>query len=241
MNSKLFLSSATIFIPAYNEEGNIKDVVLEAKDVLDKITNKGEIIVINDGSTDKTGEILEQLKENSPALKVIHYSKNRGIPFALINGYCQASGDIIFFNSADKQVPMSHMLKMLPKLKDFDLVIGAFPRRNNHPIRILFSRAYHFLIKIFFGLNFRNINAVKLFKKKVFDKNHLWSESLCIDLEIVLRAHLNGFKITELELEHFKRDSGKSYVFSFSNTLSTFYNLLSLWIRYLPKLTRSSF
>ena len=181
---------------------------------------------------------LERLEKNISALTVIHHHPNKGINFALVSGFTKASGDWIFFNSADKQTPMSHMLKMLPLTYEYDLIIGAHVRRNDPTIRIVFSRIYHRLIRLLFGLNYHNINAIKLFKRNVFDQNYPWSRNLCFDLELVLQATLNNFRVCEIELEHFHRAEGKSTVLTVKNIVVTSLNLIVLWIKNIPNLAR---
>jgi dolichol-phosphate mannosyltransferase len=232
------LPSATIVIPVFNEELNIEDVVIEADIVLSQITKRKEIIVINDGSSDKTGDILNRMTKNIPSLRVLHHPTNQGINFALVDGYTSASGDWIFFNSGDKQTPMSHMLKMWPFIDQYDLILGAFTKRNDPKIRIIFSKVYHRLVRFLFRLNYRNLNTIKLFRREVFDPTYPWSKNLCFDLELVLRATLNNFRVIEIEVEHFRRMEGKSTVLSVKNIVATPINLIVLWIKNVPEIVK---
>lgn len=221
----------SIFIPAYNEEENIADVVQEAGEVLSSVCKNGEIIVVNDGSRDKTGKILSDLGNKVEGLKVIHHITNEGVGASMVDGFRAATGDVLFFNSADRQAPMNYLCRMLPLLDTYDLIVAGYYQRNDSALRLFLSRGYHFLIKVLFGIKVHNVNAMKLLKKEVFDKNYPWERNLCIDTEITARAIQRGYRVGEIPLEHFPRKAGKTKVVSMNNTIKTFLSLLGLFFK----------
>jgi glycosyltransferase involved in cell wall biosynthesis len=221
----------SILIPAYNEEANIEDVVKEAYAALNGTIGKHEILVLNDGSTDETGSILNRMLNEIPVLRVIEHKNNEGIGASLVDGFSSCKGDLIFFNSADKQAPMGYISKMLPYIGSYDLVVGCFIERKDSLWRIFLSRGYHFLTKVLFGVNLHNINALKLFRREIFDPGYSWGKNLCIDTELAVLAKRRGFKVCEIPLQHFPRMKGRSSVVSLKNTCSTFYNLFRLFIK----------
>ncbi len=225
------IGNISVFIPAYNEEANIEDVVKEANYVLKRIKGKHEIVVLNDGSTDDSALILAKLKKEIPILRVIEHKKNEGIGSSLVDGFSHCTGDFIFFNSADKQAPMEYLFKMLPFLEEYGFIVGYFKNRKDSFRRILLSRCYHLFAKALFGINLHNINALKLFKREIFDSHYPWGRNLCIDTELAVVAQRRGYRIYEVPLEHFPRRKGKSSVVSFNNTCATFYNILKLYIK----------
>jgi len=224
-------SHIAICIPAFNEENTIAEAVNDAESALKQITDKYQIIVINDGSIDSTSIILQELSRNNSKLLVINHEKNLGIAASLLDGYSAAESDYIFFNSADKQAPMSYILQMYPLMDRYDMVVGCFTNRSDHWLRLFYSRLYHSLIRILFGVKFHNVNALKLFKKQVYDsyENKLRS-NLCIDVEMIIRAQINGYKVLEIPFEHYSRKAGKTKVVSIANTINTFCNLFILFI-----------
>lgn len=230
-NNFMIRPAISIFIPAYNEEENIEGVVLEAERVLRQVSDRPEIIVVDDGSTDKTRIILDRLSTKVLSLKVIRHEQNRGIAAAMKSGIGAAKGDLIFFNSADKQAPMSVLFKMLARMDEYDLLVGCFCDRKDSRLRIILSKCYHLLIRTLFGIKLRNINALKLFRREIFDKDYDWGDNLCIDTEIVLRARAAGFRIGEVPLEHFPRLKGTSRVANIKNAASTFVNLFKLYFK----------
>jgi|SRR3989339_896664 len=225
------MNKISIVIPAYNEEENIEYVVNEAVEVLKNATDYPEIIIVDDGSNDSTIKILNELQQKISYLKIIKHEYNKGVGESIVNGFMAASGDLIFFNSADRQAPMSYLIRMLPEIDKYDLVVAGYYTRKDSFVRILFSRCYHFLIRILFNIKLHNVNAMKLLKKEVFDKNINWGKNLCIDAEIIARAIKNGYKISEISLEHFPRNIGKTKVVNMKNTLSAFINLFVLYFK----------
>ncbi|HAM37857.1 MAG TPA: hypothetical protein DCP53_00430 [Elusimicrobia bacterium] len=225
------MNKISIVIPAYNEEYNIEYVVNEAIEVLKNATDCPEIIIVDDGSNDSTGKKLNKLKEKFNYLKIIQHSYNKGVGESIVDGFMAASGDLIFFNSADRQAPMSYLLEMLPMINNYDLVVAGYYNRKDSFIRILFSRCYHFLIRILFNIKLHNVNAMKLLKKEVFNKNIKWGKNLCIDTEIVVRAKKKNYKIGEVTLEHYPRVKGETKVVNVKNALVTFINLFILYFK----------
>ena len=225
------MNKISIVIPAYNEEDNIEFVVKEAVEVLKNVTDYPEVIIIDDGSNDSTIKILNELQRNISCLKIIQHEYNKGIGESIVDGFMAASGDLIFFNSADRQAPMSYLLEMLPMINNYDLVVAGYYNRKDSFIRILFSRCYHFLIRILFNIKLHNVNAMKLLKKEVFNKNIKWGKNLCIDTEIVVRAKKKNYKIGEVTLEHYPRVKGETKVVNVKNALVTFINLFILYFK----------
>lgn len=223
--------SVTVFMPAYNEQDNIEGAVREAAMVLTEATDDPEIVVVNDGSTDKTGELLVGLKNEIPFIRVIEHKENLGIARSIIDGINYANKEFIFFNSADRQAPMEYLLRMLPEMKNFDLLVGFFYKRKDSFLRLVFSKVYHLIIRILFGIKLHNVNALKLFKKGIFRNTDELGDNLCIDTEIILLAMQGGYRVGEIKLEHFPRSGGRSTVVSLRNIMRTFCSIFDLYIR----------
>jgi glycosyltransferase involved in cell wall biosynthesis len=221
--------SISVFMPAYNEEDNIQSAVLEAEEMLKNTTNDYEIIVVNDGSTDSTKLILNNLLLKLPCLRVIEHFVNKGIAEAIKSGLFSAKKDLIFYNSADRQARMEAIKYFIPLMKDYDIVVGALRKRRDNLIRRISSTIYHKLISVLFGINLRNINALKLIKASAIEDILIESKSAFVDAEILIKANKAGYRITEVEIEHLPRLKGKQKGARLSTVLGTIRDLLSLY------------
>lgn len=221
--------SISIFLPAYNEEENIKEAVLEAEKILKSITDDYEIIVVNDGSTDNTKSILDELIVRVPYLKVIEHVSNKGIAEALKSGLYSTEKEFIFYNSADRQAKMEVIKNFLPLMDDFDIVVGALKRRKDSLLRRICSSVYRQLIFLLFGLKLRNINALKLIRKNILKDIQIESSSAFVDAEILIKARGAGYRISEIEIDHFPRIKGKQKGARFSAIIGTIRDLFRLY------------
>lgn len=152
MNEKI--SELSVFFPFWNEEKNIEKVVINAIPVVEKIAKNWEIIIIDDGSSDKTPEIAKKLAENNPHLKVITHKKNRGYGASLKSGFEAARYGLVIFTDGDGQFDFSQISKFLPKIKTSDIVIGYRQKRHDNPIRHVLMNLLKIWDFIFFGICF---------------------------------------------------------------------------------------
>jgi glycosyltransferase involved in cell wall biosynthesis len=109
--------SITAFFPAYNNEHTIGNIVRTAAEELGKVTDDFEILVVNDGSKDRSGAILDRLASQVPYLRVIHHPKNMGYGRALISGFKNAQKDLIFYTDGDGQYDVREVHKLLAELR----------------------------------------------------------------------------------------------------------------------------
>jgi len=206
----LKLKGITIAVSAYNEEGNIKKVVESALEVLKSVTKNYEMLVIDDGSTDNMPAILKKLEKKYKKLRVVTHPKNLGIGWANYHCYMNAKYDVIFWNAADNQIKMKEMKKMLLWVNKYDVIIGRRRNRDDPFFRKLNSKLYNLALFFFFGLWTHDIDSAKIYKRKVFSIVKPKSRSAFIETELVVRSKRKGFKIKEVEIEHFPRVIGKA-------------------------------
>ncbi|HYD03345.1 MAG TPA: glycosyltransferase family 2 protein [Alphaproteobacteria bacterium] len=209
---KEYFKGKTIMIamPTYNEEKNIGIVVRDAFNVLKKITPNHGVLVFNDGSTDSTGKVLENLKKKYSKLKVIHIPKNKGVGNANNVIYKSVKGDILFWNASDNQIHMDEIFTMLPHIKDNDIVVGNRVHRADNWLRRLMSGCFSLALRIRFGLPVKDIDSVKIFRIDVFKKIKPESKTAFIETEILIRAKKKGLRIIEVPIKHYPRLSGKA-------------------------------
>lgn len=200
----------SIFFPFWDEEKNIETVIGKAIPVAQKVAQKWEIIMVDDGSTDKTFEIAQKLSKENRNLKVARNSTNRGYGAALRTGFANCRYDLIVFNDGDNQFDFSQVEKFLEKIKHADMVIGFRKKRLDHPFRHILMNLLKIWDFFFFGFYFRDIDCgFKIFKKEALKKiMPLRSEGAMIATEILAKAKREKLKILQVEVSHYPRIYG---------------------------------
>src|SRR5512142_2778271 len=149
--------SISAFFPAYNDAGTIPSTVIAADITLRSLTDDYEIIVVNDGSSDHTAEVLEELRRSYPRLKVIHHEKNRGYGGALRTGFASATKELVFYTDGDAQYDPREMARLYAVWSDrVDFVNGYKISRSDPLHRVIIGRIYHWMVKLAFGLRLRD-------------------------------------------------------------------------------------
>jgi glycosyltransferase involved in cell wall biosynthesis len=202
--------SISIFFPCFNEELNVKKVAFQALDVARQISDDFEIIIVNDGSHDRTGEIANQLVLESPEIRVVNHEINQGYGAALQSGFKASTKELVFYTDGDGQFDIKEIIKLLPLIEKYDIVSGCRAKRMDPMIRKLNAFMWGILINVLFNLKVKDIDsAFKLYRGKIFDNITLESRGALIDTEILAKAKAKGYTITEVEVSHFPRLGGK--------------------------------
>lgn len=228
----MFVKKLSVFFPSYNEEGNIERTVNQAIDVLDRLKLQYEIIIVNDGSTDKTGQIAESLAQKNSKIKVIGHPQNLGYGEALKSGFYNAKYDTIVYTDGDGQFDFSEVEKFLDKIEDYDLIIGYRIKRQDPFFRLLFGKGWRLSLLTFFGLTLKDVDCgFKMIKKEVLEKiPRLESQrGAMINAELVIKAKKNGFKVTEIGVNHYPRISGRPTGASVKVIIKSYLDLVRLW------------
>ncbi|WKZ26030.1 MAG: glycosyltransferase family 2 protein [bacterium] len=228
------MDSLSVFFPTYNEEGNIKGTVNKAVDVLNKRFKSWEIIVVNDGSTDRTGQIASQLRNKNPKIKVITHKQNKGYGASLQSGFYNAKYDWIAFTDSDGQFDLSEIDNFIKKQKETnaDLVIGYYKKRRVSKFKIITSKMWEISVMLLFGLYVKDIDCgFKLIKSEVIKKiPRLESErGAFISSEFLIKAKKAGFKIVEIPVTHYPRTQGKGTGRDLKVIVKSFVDLFRLW------------
>ncbi len=203
--------SISVFLPALNEEENIRSCILSVKKYLSLKFKDYEILVITSGSTDDTAKIVGDLSLKDKHIKLINYKKKLGYGAALEAGFANSSKTLIFYTDSDNQFDIRDMDKLLPLLDSYDIVSGFRINRQDPPMRIFIARAYNFLIRILFNLKVKDVDSsFKLYKREVFDNIRLMSKTGLIDAEVLIKAKKKGFSIGQIGVKHYPRTKGKT-------------------------------
>ena len=226
------MNSISVIMPAFNEEENIRVVVESSLNVLREIANKYEVIIVNDGSTDNTGLIAEELsKKYNGVVKVFAHLNNNGMGAAIKTGISNANYDLIFTACSDNQFDMSELKKFTEEIDTVDFIIGYRLNRHQSFYRIFNTRLYHILISLLFGLRVKDPSWVKMFKKKVVDNIKLESDGFFWETEIIVRAIKKGYRYSEVGVHSYPRVKGKSSGGKIIKALGVFFTILKFWIK----------
>jgi glycosyltransferase involved in cell wall biosynthesis len=205
------LDGLSVFFPAYNEEDNIETVVRKALNVLPSFAEEFEIIVVDDGSTDRTAEFARTIAHKDRRVHLVLHGSNRGYGAALKTGFRSAKYDNIFFTDGDGQFDIKELDRLIPLYHKCDIAAGYRIKRNDPPHRVINGKAYNFLVRLLFGLRVRDIDcAFKLIRKKVVDSIELRSNAAFISAELLIRSGKAGFRIEQTGVNHFSREKGSS-------------------------------
>lgn len=204
------LSSLSIFFPFWNEEKNIEYVVTSAIPIASKLADKWEILMIDDGSSDRTARIGEKLASEHKNLRLISNNINRGYGASLREGFMNAKYECILFTDGDRQFDFAESEKFVEKIHDNDMVIGYRKKRQDHIIRHIFMYMLKIWDFVLFGIYFKDIDCgFKMLRKRVVDGiMPLRSEGAMISTEFLAKAKKKGFKISQVEVNHYPRKYG---------------------------------
>jgi glycosyltransferase involved in cell wall biosynthesis len=208
-NSDIRLS---VFFPAYYDEGNIAKVVGSAVKVLEELKLKDyEVVVIEDGSPDRTGEVADEMALKFEKVRVIHHEKNMGYGATLKDGFTSAKLDYVFYTDGDNQFDLNELKRFVALVPYADMIVGYRKKKQYSLYRKFTSLSYNYLLKLIFGLDYWDIDcAFKLFRRDLFDKITINSVDAFIDAEIMLKAKLLGYTSIEMGVTHLPRVDGVS-------------------------------
>lgn len=198
-------------MPAYNEEANIEPQIHEVFNMLQSVTDDFEVIVVNDGSRDRTGEIVMRLSQALPQVRLVQHERNQGYGAALYTGFINARKELIFLTDSDRQFDMSDFQQLLPLIQQADLVVGYRAPRRDPLMRVLNGKGWSALVTLWFGYTARDIDcAFKLFKRTVIEsiQQHIESRGATFSAEFLIRAKRKGYRIVEMPVSHHPRRAG---------------------------------
>jgi glycosyltransferase involved in cell wall biosynthesis len=224
--------SLSVFFPALNDSGTIASMVIRAVQAASELTPDYEVIVVNDGSTDATAQIADELARTYPHVRVVHHPSNRGYGGALQTGFRTATKDLIFYTDGDAQYDPAELSLLWPRMTpDADLVNGYKIDRSDPLHRIVIGRVYHHIVSILFGLTVRDVDCdFRLMRRTMFETIHLERTSGVICLEMMKKIHDAGFRIVEVPVHHYHRAFGKSQFFNYRRIFRTAVDVLRLWL-----------
>ena len=234
--------SLTVFFPAYNDSGTIASLVITAIQSAARLTPNHEVIVVNDGSSDGTAQILNELARLYPQFRIVTHEVNRGYGGALRSGFAAASKDIVFYTDGDAQYDPSEMALLWREMTPgVDLVNGYKISRSDPWHRIIIGRTYHYIVKFMFGLRVRDVDCdFRMMRRTIFDRVHLEKNSGVFCLEMMKKIQDARFGIVEVPVHHYHRAYGKSQFFNFPRIYRTGLDVFKLWFALVVRGTHRS-
>jgi glycosyltransferase involved in cell wall biosynthesis len=203
----------TWFFPAHNEEANLEPLVDEAMATLPTLAETWEIVIVDDGSRDRTAEIADRLAAAHPDLvRVVHHPANRGYGAALRSGFAAARYELVAFTDGDRQFRVEDVGRLTARMAERDapdVVVGYRIRRADPLVRTLYARLYRLANRIFFGLRVRDVDcACKLFRREALDGLRVESGGAFFSAELLIKLRASGRRVVEVGVPHYPRTAG---------------------------------
>jgi glycosyltransferase involved in cell wall biosynthesis len=226
--------SLSVFFPAYNDAPSLPALMAKTFATLEAHVADYEVIVINDGSWDNTGEVLEKLRQQyAPYMRVVTHAKNRGYGGALRTGFASAVKDWVFYTDGDGQYDPTEIPRLLELVRpDTGLVNGYKMERQDPQHRIWIGNTYNFCARLLFRIRIRDIDCdYRLMRRELLEKIHLTSTSGTICVELVRKIEISGCGVVEIGVHHYPRLHGRSQFFRLRSLLKTLFELIRLWLK----------
>lgn len=202
----------SIVYPMYNEEENIHAAVGEATEVLAPLTDGNyEIVIVDDASTDRTGEIADEMAAADPHIRPVHHEVNRTLGGSIRTGFEHSQGELVLYMDADLPCDVAHIRDALPKMEQADVVVGYRTNRHEGAKRWVYTRAYNAMVRWVLGVRVKDVNcSFKLLKREVIAAMDLHAEGSFIDAEMLAEAHRAGFRMAQIPVVYKARVAGES-------------------------------
>lgn len=220
----------TIAMPAFDEAPNVATVAAEALAALSATGKDGELLLVDDGSTDGTSTIVDTLAARDARVRVVHHGANRGFSGAMTTALREARGDWVFLVPADGQIDMRELSRFLAASTGADIVVGVRAHRPERIGRVLLSRAFHKIAKTLFPLPLDEFSSVFLFRRSLVDAMPIRSQARSATFlpEVLYRASSRHARFVQLLIEPRARMGGRAKGAQLSVALYTLFELMRL-------------
>lgn len=225
--------SISVFFPCFNDVFTIERLVKEAFVVLREVAKDYEVIVVDDGSTDGSRQILQSLVKKYKELKLVFHEKNQGYGGALKSGFKTSTKELIFYTDGDGQYDVKELPILLNLMtEDVNFINGIKMSRQDPNYRIVIGNIYSLIARWLFWLPVYDVDCdFRLIRKSLIQKVILKNNSGAICIELVKKAQRAGAKFRQVSVHHYSREWGQSQFFRFNRLLSTFREVISLWLK----------
>lgn len=223
----------SVFFPCFNDDQTIGGLVVQTNKILGRLTTNFEIIVVNDGSTDKSLEVLKNTLKEVPVLRIVNHSRNRGYGAALRSGFQSAKKELVFYTDGDGQYDVSELPLLLSCMTaDIDVVNGIKLGRQDEWFRIFLGNAYKSVMRNLFDLPIYDVDCdFRLIRNRLVKIVDLKINSGAVCIELVKKLKIAGARFREVSVHHYPRRYGASQFFRVLPILKTARDLVTLLVQ----------
>jgi glycosyltransferase involved in cell wall biosynthesis len=226
------IGGISVFLPCHNEEGNVERVVAALQAELPRISASYEIVVVDDGSRDSTGEITDRLAAANPHLRVVHHRRNLGYGAAVISGIQACTQPWVVLCDGDGQFDASDIAALAARVPVCDVVVGRRVRRADPLMRRVNGKAWTILMRLLLGIRVSDIDCgLKLFRRDLLEGIELQAKGAMISAELMAQLVGRGARVCEVAVRHLPRVAGEQSGASFKVIMRAFKELFLLYRR----------
>ena len=219
----------SFIVPAFNEEGHLQFTVEQTRRVLKSEVDDFEIMIINDGSTDKTVDIAEALAKSDSRIRVFHNDRNRGFGFTCRRGVKEATKEFVGWVSADTVWPEETLREAIALLGKADIVTTYPLNQRERPVlRRFISSTFTALMNSLFFLKVKYYNGGCFYRAALVKNLEIHSQGLTFWAEALVRSLSKGYRMIEIGMRNIDRTTGKSKAFKWKNILATLKMIINL-------------
>jgi glycosyltransferase involved in cell wall biosynthesis len=225
--------SISVFFPFYNDENTVRLLGEQALEILREVTDDYEVILVNDGSEDKTGSCADDFAREHPGrVRVIHHERNKGYGGALRSGFAASTKEWVFYTDGDAQYDLNDLASFLEHIGEADVINGYKIKRADGLHRAIIGRAYHWTARFLFGIRMHDIDCdFRLMRREIFNNIELRSNTGVICVEMMKLIQNAGYSMIELPVRHQPRRFGKSQFFKLRRIIRVGFQLIGLFFR----------
>ncbi|MBD3379594.1 MAG: glycosyltransferase [Candidatus Omnitrophica bacterium] len=220
--------SVSFVLPMYNEWENIEKSISILRTLAGEIAPDYEIVVVDDASTDSSGDLVETMAKTSGDIRFYRLEKNTKFGGAFARGFKEATKDIIMYMDSDMPVSVADIMESYPLIQEYDIVTGCSSVKKGDTIkRKIISGVYNALVQTLFGLDIKDINSgYKIVRRELVDDLKFISRSPFVDVELFIHAKKRGKKVKQYPLVFQSRSGGRSHISAMPVILATFRDML---------------
>ena len=231
IDKKIKKPSVAIFFPVYSDESTVQTVAMKSLNVLSEIASEGKVIIVDDGSPDRSGDIADQIAAEFPDVLAVHHEKNKGYGAALKTGFQQAIGyDWICFLDGDDQYDANDLLHMSKLFDHYDLIITFRYSKIYGTSRLFISYMYNLILRLLFKSPFRDHSCgLKAIRSEVINDITITASSPFVGAEIIIKSMVRGYPIGEVGIKTYPRRFGQSHSTSMKNIIFSIRDMLRVY------------
>ena len=221
-----------VALPAYNEAESLPRTVPPVVAALRQVTDDFEVVVVDDGSRDRTADVVRELTQQYPEVRLVQHPVNLGYGAAVWTGITSGQKEFIFYTDADGQFDITELSRLVPYTGEYDMIIGYRAPRRDPPKRLVFAFGWKLFVTALFGYVARDIDcAFKLFRRDVLDHVYVESRGAAFSAELLIKTRDRGFRIKELPVTHLPRKAGHATGDRPDVIIRAFKEMIGFWVK----------